>query len=74
MKKRISYDRLWKLMIDKKINKSQLIQTADITSNAMAKMGKDKTVQVETLLKICEVLDCEIEDIVEFKNKEESHD
>lgn len=70
MKKRISYDRLWKLMIDKKINKSQLIQAADITSNAMAKMGKDKTVQLETLLKICEVLDCGIEDIVEFKESD----
>lgn len=70
MKKRISYDRLWKLMIDKKINKSQLIQAADITSNAMAKMGKDKTVQLETLLKICEVLDCGIEDIVELKESD----
>lgn len=67
MKKVISYDKLWKLMIDKKINKSQLIQKADITSNAMAKLGKDESVQLETLLKICEVLNCEIEDIVEFR-------
>lgn len=67
---RISYDKLWKLMIDKKINKTQLIQEADITSNAMAKLGKDESVQLEILLKICEVLQCNIEDIVEFKDFE----
>lgn len=67
---KISYDKLWKLMIDKKINKTQLIQEADITSNAMAKLGKDESVQLEILLKICEVLQCNIEDIVEFKDNE----
>lgn len=67
---KISYDKLWKLMIDKKINKTQLIQEADITSNAMAKLGKDESVQLEILLKICEVLQCKIEDIVEFKDSE----
>lgn len=66
MKLKICYDKLWKLMIDKKMNKSQLIQEADITSNAMAKLGKDESVQLETLLKICNVLECNIEDIVEF--------
>lgn len=69
MKLAISYDKLWKLMIDKKINKSQLIQEADITSNAMAKLGKNESVQLETLLKICEVLECGIDDIVEFINE-----
>lgn len=71
MKKKISYDKLWKLMIDKKINKSQLIQEAEITSNAMAKLGRDESVQIEILLKICEVLKCDIEDIVESKTCEE---
>lgn len=66
MKLEISYDRLWKLMIDKKINKTQLIQEADITSNAMAKLGKNESVQMEILVKICEVLECRIEDIVEL--------
>lgn len=66
MKLKICYDKLWKLMIDKKINKSQLIQESDITSNAMAKLGKDESVQLETLLKICNVLECNIGDIVEF--------
>ncbi len=69
MKLLINYDKLWKLMIDKKINKTQLIQEADITSNAMAKLGKNESVQLEVLLKICEVLECGIEDIVEFVNE-----
>ena len=66
MKLKICYDRLWKLMIDKKINKTQFIQEADITSNAMAKLGKNESVQMEILVKICEVLECRIEDIVEL--------
>lgn len=66
MKLEISYDKLWKLMIDKKINKTQLIQEADITSNAMAKLGKNESVQMEILVKICEVLECRIEDIIEL--------
>lgn len=63
----ISYDKLWKLMIDKKINKTQLSEKAGITTNAMAKLGKNESVQVEILAKICEVLECNIEDIAEFK-------
>ena len=69
--KKISYDKLWKLMIDKKINKTRLIQKAEISSNAMAKLGKNESVQLEVLLKICDVLDCNIEDIVEFYKKME---
>lgn len=63
---KISYDKLWKLLIDKKINKTQLIKMADISTNSMAKLGKNETVQVETLVKICNVLNCNVEDIVEF--------
>lgn len=66
---RLSYDKLWKLMIDKRINKTQLSQQADITSNAMAKLGKDESVQLEVLVKICEVLKCDIKDIVELVEK-----
>ena len=58
-----SYNKLWKLMIDKKMNKTQLREAARITSNAMAKLGKDESVPVETLEKICRVLDCTIDDI-----------
>ena len=67
----ISYAKLWKLMIDKKINKTQLSEKAGITTNAMAKLGRNESVQVETLAKICKVLECNIEDIAEFKKEEE---
>ena len=60
-----SYNKLWKLMIDKKINKTRLRQEAGITSNAMTNMGKDMPVSVEVLAKICRVLDCTLDDIVD---------
>lgn len=61
-----SYNKLWKLMIDKKMNKTRLRLSAGISSNAMAKLGRDESVPVETLEKICEVLSCTIDDIMEF--------
>lgn len=67
----ITYDKLWKIMIDKKINKTQLCEKAGITTNAMAKLGRNETVQVEILAKICNVLDCNLDDIIEIKSKEE---
>lgn len=68
---KICYDNLWKIMIDKKINKTQLCEKAGITTNAMVKLGKNETVQVEVLLKICSVLECRLEDIIEIKVEEE---
>ena len=61
-----SYNKLWKLMIDKKINKTQLCKAAGITTNAMAKLGRDETVTQETLEKICVALNCTLDDIVEI--------
>ena len=61
-----SYNRLWKLMIDKKINKTTLRREAGITSNAIAKLGKDQPVNVEVLAKICRVLNCTVDDIMEI--------
>ena len=66
-----SYNKLWKLMIDKKMNKTQLRIEAKISSNAIAKLGKDESVPLETLEKICEVLHCKLDDIVDFDIKEE---
>lgn len=62
----VSYDKLWKLMIDQKINKTQLSEKAQITTNEMAKMGKNEIVKTETLLKICSVLNCKLDDIISF--------
>ena len=62
----VSYNKLWKLLIDKNINKTQLHHTAKVSTNAVAKLGKNEPVSLETLSKICAVLDCGIGDIVEF--------
>lgn len=65
-----SYNKLWKLLIDRKMNKTQLRKAANVTSNAIAKLGRDESVPVETLEKICGVLDCTIDDIMDFKPDE----
>lgn len=62
----ISYNKLWKLMIDKNMNKTKLREEAGISSNAMAKLGKNESVQLEILARICEKLHCNIGDIMEF--------
>ena len=62
-----SYNKLWKLMIDKKINKTQLCKAAGITTNDMAKLGRADPVTQEKLEKICAVLGCTLDDIVEIK-------
>lgn len=67
-----SYNKLWKLMIDKKINKTGLCKAAGITTNAMAKLGRDESVPLETLEKICVVLGCKIDDIVELCDGEKN--
>ena len=61
-------------MIDKKMNKTQLRTAAKISSNAMAKLGKDESVPVETLEKICDVLECRIDDIMDFYPDDKSVD
>ena len=61
----VSYNKLWKLMIDKKLSKTELTHIAGISTNAMAKLGRDEDVRVNILEKICIALDCNVEDIVE---------
>ena len=61
----VCYNKLWKLMIDKKMTKTQLCHDAKVSTNAIAKMGRDEDVRVEVLAKICNTLDCTMDDIVE---------
>ena len=65
-----SYKKLWKLMIDKEINKTELTKKAKISTNAMANLGRNESVPLETLEKICAVLECTLDDIVEFSEDE----
>ena len=62
----VSYNKLWKLLIDKKMTKTQLVEKANISTNAMAHLGKNEDVRVEVLVKICKALDCSIEDIMDI--------
>lgn len=66
----VSYNNLWKLMIDKKINKSELCKNIKISSSTMAKMTNEEMVAMPILEKICAELDCNIGDIMEFTDLE----
>lgn len=63
---KLSYNKLWKLLIDKNLNKQDLIKLAGVRSSSVAKLGKGENVNTNTLLKICKTLDCDISDIVEI--------
>ena len=62
----ISYKKLWKLLIDRDLKKKDLAKKADISSFTITKMSKGENVTTDTLGKICKVLECNVEDIMEF--------
>lgn len=62
----ISYKKLWKLLIDKGMLKKDLRIAAGLSTNVIAKMGKNQDVSTESLRKICKALNCDITDIIEF--------
>lgn len=62
---RIGYNKLWKLLIDKNMNKNDLKATAGISSASVAKLGKGENITTDVLLKICESLNVHLEDIME---------
>ena len=68
---KVSYNKLWKLLIDKSIKSSDLGRGAVLASNTLSKMRKNETVSMDTLLKICEVLDCDFSDIMEIVRAEQ---
>ena len=65
------YDKLWKLLIDKKMKKTDLIREAKISSNVLAKMGKEESVSLESIGKICSLFGCSVDDILEFESSEQ---
>ena len=62
----ISYNKLWKLLIDKKMNKSELREAVKTSPNTIAKLGKNEQVSLDVLIRICKVLECDIGDIMEI--------
>lgn len=66
----VSYNKLWKLLIDKGLNKKELITLSGVSSSSIAKMTKGQNVTTDVLCKICEVLVCDFKDIMEYIRKE----
>ncbi len=66
----ICYKKLWKLLIDRDMQKKDLRLAAGLSTNVIAKLGKNQNVSTEVLGKICKTLDCEITDIMEFVDEE----
>ena len=62
---KISYNKLWKMLIDKNMNKHDLKELAGVSSASNAKLGKGDNITTDVLIKICEALNCHFEDIME---------
>lgn len=68
----ISYNKLWKLLIDKNMNKKDLREVSGISTASIAKLGKGDNITTDVLLKICLALDCDIADIMELSHDEKN--
>ena len=67
---RMCYNKLWKLLIDKEMKKSDLRKNAGISSSSLAKLTKGENVTTDVLVKICNMLNCDVGDIMEFVRDE----
>ena len=65
---RISYKRLWKLLIDRNMKKADLKEKAGISSSSIAKLGRNENVNTDILVKICQALNCKLEEIMELED------
>jgi putative transcriptional regulator len=63
---RISYNKLWKILIDKNMNKQDLKELSGVSAASIAKLGKGENITTDVLLKICKALNCDITDIMEI--------
>ena len=70
----VSYNKLWKLLIDKGMTKTAMRKEAGISTNILAKMGRNETVSMETLAKIAIVMQCGLDDIVEIVRVDYKHE
>ena len=67
----ISYNKLWKLLIDKGMNKTQLGKESGVSSSTIAKLGKSEQISMDSMLKICKTLNCNIGDIIDVDHSVE---
>ena len=68
---KVNYNKLWKLLIDKGMSKTQLREQTGVTTNTIAKMGKNENVSTEVICKICKALNCQNTDIMELVEEDE---
>lgn len=68
----VCYNKLWKILIDKGMKRSDLRNKAGISFNVLAKMGKGEAISMESLYKVCRTLECNIGDIMEFIDKDKN--
>ena len=66
---KISYNKLWKVLVDKKMSKADLRRATEMASNTMTSLRRDKKVSLDVLLRICEVLDCQPGDLFEYQKE-----
>ena len=64
---RITYKKLWKLLIDREMNKQDLKRECNISLASVAKLGKGENITTDVLIRICEGLNCKLEDIMELE-------
>lgn len=67
----VNYDKLWKILIDKKMKRTDLIKQGKISSNVLARMDREEPVSLESIGKVCLILDCSIDDILESRYTDE---
>lgn len=65
LKTQFSYNPLWKMLIDRGLKKRELQKMSEVSATSIAKLGRNENVTTEVLLRICESLDCDIQDIME---------
>lgn len=65
----VSYNKLWKLLIDKGMTKTELRMATDMSTTTLARLGKNATVSMDIMLRICQVLDCNLGDIIDVSKE-----
>ncbi|PJJ29201.1 MULTISPECIES: helix-turn-helix domain-containing protein [Lacrimispora] len=66
----VNYDKLWKLLIDKKMKKTDFMREAGISSNALAHMGKNESVSLDCIERACRLFGCKVDDLLDFVEEE----
>ncbi len=70
---RISYDKLWKLLIDKRMRKGDLIDVVGMGRATLTKMNKEQSISMDTIIRICKYFHCDVSDILEFVHEDEEN-